>query len=166
MHDAFEMTWWLGRQLVVVDAHDDGEIGAVGRGGDDDLLGAGLEVFRGGLALGEDAGAFERDVDPELFPRQLRRVALGGDADLAAAGVEPVLAGGHLVRIAAVDAVVAQQVRVGLDGAEIVDARRSRVPGWRAPCAARKTSRPIRPKPLIATLIAMFMPLRETVGSA
>jgi hypothetical protein len=31
--------------------------------------------------------------------------------------------------------------------------------------AARNTSRPIRPNPLIATLIAMCLPSSETVGS-
>ena len=62
-------------QLVVVDAVDDGEIGAVGRGRDDHPLGAGLEMRRGLLLRGEDAGAFERDIDAESFQRQLRRVA-------------------------------------------------------------------------------------------
>src|SRR6185312_3829030 len=98
-----------------------GEIGAVGRGGDDDPFGAGLEMLRRRLALGEDAGAFERDIDVELLPRQLCRVPLGGHAALAAAGVEPVVPPGYLVRIAAVHAVVFEQMRVGFDRAEIVD---------------------------------------------
>ena len=34
-------------QLVVVDAVDDGQVGAVGRGRDQHALGAGLEVGRG-----------------------------------------------------------------------------------------------------------------------
>src|SRR6185295_3929571 len=56
------------------------------------------------------------------LPRQLRRVALGGDLDLAAAGVEPVVAGLHLERERPVHRVVLEQMRVGLDRAEVVDA--------------------------------------------
>jgi hypothetical protein len=78
-------------------------------------------MLRRGLALGEDAGAFERDIDPQLLPRQFRRIALGGDADLALAGVEPVLARADLGREAAVHAVVFQEMRVGRDRPEIVD---------------------------------------------
>src|SRR5258706_7636251 len=79
-------------------------------------------MLRRRLALGEDAGAFERDIDPELAPRQFRRVALGGDADLAAADIHPVVAARDLAREAAVDAVVLQQMRVGGDRSQIVDA--------------------------------------------
>jgi hypothetical protein len=74
------------------------------------------------LAPGEDAGAFERDIDAEFAPRQFRGIALGGDADPAAAEVHPVLAGRDLAGEAAVHAVVLQQVRVGRDRPQIVDA--------------------------------------------
>src|SRR6516165_4002887 len=111
-----------GLQLLLVDSHNDGHVGAVGRGRNDHPLGAGLEVFGGGLAPGEDAGAFERDIDPELAPRQLGRIALGGDPDLAAADIHPILAGRDLARKAAVNAVVAQEMRIGLDRTEVVDA--------------------------------------------
>ena len=110
-----------GAELVVVDAHHDGHVGAIGRGRDDDPLGAGFEMLCRGLALGEDAGAFERHVDAELAPRQFGRVALGGNGDLAAADVHPIVAAGDLARKAAVHAVIAQQMRVGLDRPEIVD---------------------------------------------
>ena len=59
-------------QLVVVDAIDDGEVGAIGGGRDDDALGAGGQMRRGLVLRGEDAGAFERDVDAQILPRQLR----------------------------------------------------------------------------------------------
>ena len=62
-------------ELVVVDAEDDGDVGAVGGRRDDDALGAGLEVGRRLVLDGEDAGAFERDVDAQGLVRQLRRVA-------------------------------------------------------------------------------------------
>ena len=61
-------------QLVVVDAVDDGQVGAVGRRRDEHALGAGGEMRGGLVAGGEDAGAFERDVDAEFLPRQLRRI--------------------------------------------------------------------------------------------
>ena len=41
VQEAFEIDHVILRQLVVVDAVDDGEVGAVGRGRDDDALGAG-----------------------------------------------------------------------------------------------------------------------------
>ena len=122
MHERVRDDLVRGLQLVVVDAHHHGHVGAVGRSRDDDPPGAGFEVLRRRLALGEDAGAFERHIDAELAPRQFRRVALGGDADLAAADIHPVVAGRDLAGKAAVHAVVAQEVRVGLDRAEIVDA--------------------------------------------
>src|SRR5437763_1371349 len=106
----------------MVDAHDDRQIGAVGRGRDDNLLGAGFEVLCRRVALCKNTGAFERHVDAELAPRQFRRVALGGDADLATADVHPIVAARHLTREAAVHAVEPQQMRIGLDRPEIVDA--------------------------------------------
>ena len=62
-------------QLVVVDAVDDREVGAVGRRGDQHALGAGRQMRGGLVARGEDAGAFQRDVDAEILVRQLDRVA-------------------------------------------------------------------------------------------
>ena len=50
--------------------HDGGQI-AAGRSGDDDLLGASVDV---GLSLslaGVEAGALENDVDVEVAPRQV-----------------------------------------------------------------------------------------------
>src|SRR4029077_20078261 len=48
---------------VVVDAHPEGG-GAPGRGGrDDDELGAGLDVGRGLVAVGEEPGRLDDDVD-------------------------------------------------------------------------------------------------------
>src|SRR5215831_16437518 len=43
------------------------------------------------LLLGvEDAGAFHRDVNAEVLPRQFRRVALGSNLDLAVADADRV----------------------------------------------------------------------------
>ena len=67
----------LGVVLVVVDAHDDGDVLVLGRAGNDDLLGAGIQVLLGQLAGLEDAGGLHDDVDPQLAPGQVRRIAIG-----------------------------------------------------------------------------------------
>ena len=70
--------------LVEVDAERDGDVLALGRRGDQDLLGPGLEVLGGVVALGEQAGGLDDDVGAEIAPRQVRRVALGQDPDRVA----------------------------------------------------------------------------------
>ena len=76
-----------------------------------------------GLVLGgEDAGAFQRDVDAEFLPRQLSGIALGGDLDLAVAEADRIAVDRHGAGKAAMDGIEAQQMGVGLDRAEIVDA--------------------------------------------
>ena len=108
-------------QLVMVDAVGDGQVGAVGGGRDDHLLGAGRQVGRRLVAGGEDAGAFERDVDAEILPGKLGRILDRGDLELLLADGDRIAVHSHFMRETAMHAVVAQQVRVGLDGAEIVD---------------------------------------------
>ena len=67
----------VGRRVVavLVDAEDDRDVLALGRRADDDLLGAGVDVRPGLRGVGEDAGALEDDVDAQVAPRQVRRVA-------------------------------------------------------------------------------------------
>ena len=78
--------------------------------------------MRGGFFLGgEQAGAFERDVDAKLLPGKLRRVADGGDLDRPDAALDGVALDRHLAGEAAVDRVEAQQMRVGLRRREIID---------------------------------------------
>ena len=108
-------------QLVVVDAVDDGEVGVFAGGRDQHALGAGGQVGGGLVAGGEDARAFQRDLDAEFLVGQLGRVALGGHLDRAAADVDRVAGDLHLMRELAVHRIVAEQVGVGLDRAEIVD---------------------------------------------
>src|SRR5215467_3509402 len=79
-------------------------------------------MLRRRFAFGKDPGAFERDIDAELAPRELGRIALGGDADLAAADIHPVVAARDFAWEAAVDAVIPEQVCVGLYRPQIVDA--------------------------------------------
>ena len=109
-------------QLVVIDAVDHGEIGAIGGRGDENALGAGGEM-RGRLVLGgENAGTFHRDIDAEVFPGQRRRVFHGGDLDRAVADADGIALHGDFAGEAAMHAVEAQEMRVGFDRPEIVDA--------------------------------------------
>jgi len=73
------------------------------------------------LSAGEEAGAFERDVDRKLAPRQLRRILDGGDLDRPHPAIEDVALDRDLAGKAAVHRVVAQQMRVGFRRGEIVD---------------------------------------------
>ena len=76
-----------------------------------------------GLVLGgENAGAFQCDVDAEVLPRQLRGILERGDLDGAVADTDGIALHCHCAGETAVYAVVAQQMRVSLDRAEIVDA--------------------------------------------
>ena len=108
-------------QLVVVDAIDDGQVRAFRRRRDEDALRARLEMGRRLLASGEDAGAFERDVDAERLVRKLGRILDRRHLDLMAVDDHRVALDLDLVRKAPVDAVVAQEMRVGLHRAQIVD---------------------------------------------
>jgi hypothetical protein len=74
----------LAGQFVVVDAIDDGQIGALGRGRDQHPFGAGVEMLLATVAVGEEAGAFQRDVDPVGGMGQLAGIALGGDGNALA----------------------------------------------------------------------------------
>ena len=104
VHEALETIVCVGGQLVVIDAVDDGQVDALGRGRDQHPLGAGSEMRARLLAIGEEAGAFERDVDAVGGVRQLARIALGGDLDALAVDDQVVAVGADLARIGAVDA--------------------------------------------------------------
>jgi hypothetical protein len=107
------------QKLPVVHAVDDGLVGVLGRGGDQHALGAAIQMHRRRVAVVELAGAFEDHV--AALPVELRRVVGGEHLHRAAAEVHRVTRDAHLVAEAAMDAVVAQQVGVGLDRAGGVD---------------------------------------------
>ncbi len=69
----------------------------------------------------ENAGALQRNVDAELFPRQLAGILDRGDFDLSGAAVDAVALNLDLAREAAVNGIEPQQMRIGLDRGEIVD---------------------------------------------
>ena len=105
---------------AVVDAHDDRDVLVRRRGGDDDLLRAGIDVLARVGRLGEEAGRLDDDVHAELAPRQLRRVTLGEDLDRGAADRDPVVGDRDVRRIATEDRVVLEQMRHRLHVAEVV----------------------------------------------
>ena len=76
---------------------------------------------RGLFLRGEEAGAFERDVDAEIPVRQLRRVLDRRDLDALAVDDDEIAVDLHLCGELAVHGIVAEQVGVGLDGTQIVD---------------------------------------------
>ena len=65
----------------MVDAHHDGDVLVRGRRGDDDLLGAAVDVRLGLGGVGEEAGGLDDDVGAEVAPAQVGGVALGEDRD-------------------------------------------------------------------------------------
>jgi hypothetical protein len=81
-----------------------------GRRGDDDLLGAAVDVGLGLGRVGEEAGGLDDDVGADLAPVELGRVALGEDRiDLPSDGDRVVVVGDVAVE-AAEDRVVLEQV--------------------------------------------------------
>ncbi|GAA2936070.1 hypothetical protein GCM10020221_34790 [Streptomyces thioluteus] len=123
VQEALEMTWWLGRVvLVLVDAHHDGDVLALGRGRDEDLLRAGGEVLGRVLALGEDAGGLDDDVGAQLAPGQVGGVALGHRLERHVTDGDRVVGVADVLLQATEDAVVLQQVHQGGIVGQVVDA--------------------------------------------
>ena len=108
--------------LGEVDAEHDGRVRVGRRRGDDDLLGPGVEVLGGVLAVGEQAGGLDHHVGAELAPGQRRRDRARparGSPGRRRAGRWSVAS--HLARERPVGRVVLEQVgdRLGID--EVVD---------------------------------------------
>jgi hypothetical protein len=93
---------------------------------------------------------------PSSFHGSFAGIALGGDLDLAVAEADRVAFDGHGAGEAAVHRVEAQQMGVGLDRAEIVDADHLDVLAAGLGDGAQML-RPMRPNPLIATRTAMLV---------
>ena len=67
--------------VAIVDAHDEGAVDVLAGSGDDDLLGAGLKVGLGLLAISEESSGLDDDFGAELLPGQVSGVALGENLD-------------------------------------------------------------------------------------
>ena len=105
-----------------VDPQRDGDVGLLGRRGDDDLLRARLEMLGGPGAVAEAPGGFDDHVGADVAPRQ-RGGSLSANTGISAA-VDADGAVEHLdcAREGPVDRVVAQQVREHLDVHHVIDA--------------------------------------------
>jgi hypothetical protein len=134
----------MGRRVIAlfVDAEDDRDVLALGRGADDDLLGAGIDMRLRLGGVGEDPGALEDDVDPEVSPRQGGRVAFGKDLDLAAINDDRRVAGTDVSRICPVCGVVLEQEGVHLRVDQVVDRHDLHVRGPLDECLERLPTDP------------------------
>ncbi len=104
----------------VVDTHDDGDVFVRGRGGDDDLLGACIKVLLCACGLGEEAGGLDDDVNVELAPGEVGRIALGEHLDGFAANNQVAVNNLNACGQAAGHGVVLEQVRQGLGAGQVV----------------------------------------------
>ncbi len=112
----------------MVDVVDDGGQVVAGGRGDDDLLGAGVDVGLSLFLLGVEAGALEHDVHAELAPGQISRVGHLVDDDLLAVNNDVVVFAFALVeldlvgqRVVALGGVVLEQVGKHLGRGQVVD---------------------------------------------
>jgi hypothetical protein len=112
----------LGRVVqAFVDAEDDGDVLALGRGADEDLLGAGGDMGAGLLGLGEAARGFDDDVDAEILPGQLGRVCDLQDSDGLAVDNDRVIGMGYGAVEVAIRRVVGEEERIHRDVDDVVD---------------------------------------------
>ena len=108
--------------LVEVDAERDGDVGVLGRRGDDHLARARLEVLGGARAVAEVSARLDHDVGADVAPRERGRVRLGEHRDLAAVDANRIVEHLDGPGERPVDRVVAEQVREHLDVHHVVDA--------------------------------------------
>ncbi len=110
-----------GVVLLFVDAEHHREVHVLGRGADEHLLRAGIDVRLGLVAIGEEAGRLEDDLNAEIGPGKLGGVLLSVDQDLLTVNDDVLLLEADLTRIAAVVGVVLQEMGKRFRIGEIVD---------------------------------------------
>jgi hypothetical protein len=106
--------------VLVVDLEDERGVDVLGRSGDHHLLRAALEVSRGLLAVGEDAGGLDDDVGADVAPGDLRGVALGEGLDLAVAYPQDVAVERDVLGPDAVGGVALEEEREALHRHQVV----------------------------------------------
>ena len=122
VHEAFETMWCCSPVVAgVVDAEHDRVVGVGGRRRDDDLLRTRVEMLLRALALGEEPGRLDHDVDAELAPRQRRRIALGEHLHLLATRVDDAVAERDVAGERPQHRVVLEQMRHRRGVTEVVD---------------------------------------------
>ena len=154
VHEAFEITWCAPGRSVVVHPEDHRHVGALGGRGDHHLLGASVEVLRGAVAVGEEAGRLDHHVHAEIAPGQIAGVALRQDLELLAIDGDRAVAHLDVLAERAEDGVDLSRCAIVAASPRSLAATTSKSPPrWRCD---RKKLRPIRPKPLIPTRIATY----------
>ena len=111
----------LGGKLVVVDAEHHRQIDFLARCRNQHPLGPGIEMLLPAGAVGEEAGAFERNVDAVGGVGQIGRIALGGDMDSAAIDDQIIAINFDRAAERTVDRIALEQPGIGLGIRQIVD---------------------------------------------
>ena len=105
----------------MVDAVDNGEVRAFGRGRNQDPLRAGIEMLLPAFAISKETGAFQRDFDAQFGMRKLGRIALRGNPDPLSIDDHRVAFGAHFARERPVNAVALEQHGIGFGVGQVVD---------------------------------------------
>mmetsp|Transcript_21235 Transcript_21235/g.58916 ORF Transcript_21235/g.58916 Transcript_21235/m.58916 type:complete len:431 (+) Transcript_21235:244-1536(+) len=109
--------------IAVHTDHEGGDVRALGGGGDQHLLGAGLDVLASAGGVNEHAGALNHQVYVHGLPGQLGGVTAGHHSDVLAVHADGLVIDGlHLGRELAQGGVVLQQVSGLLDTTGVVHA--------------------------------------------
>lgn len=112
----------LGRViLLLVHAHDNGDVLALGGCRDDHPLGATGQVCLGLLRVGKDAGGLDHELCPDIAPGDLGWILLREHLDSLTIDDERVLLRLHRAREPPVSGVVPEKESVGLGVGEVVD---------------------------------------------
>jgi len=111
----------LARIGLVVDTVHEHRGAILGRRGHDDLLGTGIDVLLAGLFGQEEAGALQHQVDVDVAPGQVRRVALSGQADGLAVDNQVLAVDGDIALEVAVHGVVLEHVSQIVGIQQVVD---------------------------------------------
>ena len=113
------MLRWV--ELILIDPDDEGGVGVLSGGRDDDARRSSLKMFGGLLALGVFAGRFGDDVDREFVPRKVLCTRFGQHLDPARADDHLVAVDRDGIGVATMDRVTSEQTGERFRSAEIVD---------------------------------------------
>ncbi len=108
--------------LVLIHPHHNRDVLALGRGADDDLFCARLQMGGRELGLGEQTGRLNDDLRADARPRDRRRIALGENGQLVAIDDEVVAVDRHGPAKTPIVRIVLEKVGVRRGGHEIVNA--------------------------------------------
>ena len=132
------------------------DVRPLGRRGDDDLLRARGDVLGGAVAVGEEPGRLEHDVDAEVLPRQLRRIAhrqhlelVAVDGDRRRPSLRP-----SACRLPSTESYFSRCASVAAFVRSLTATKSMSL----SPIAARMMLRPMRPNPLMPTFTAIAPP--------